>query len=86
MENKPLNSLKNVDRPEEGQGSSEEVGAALEAGADGGKELNCFLGQRGVRSYHTPFRERGNEASIRVLRMFKSYAWQQYDKQMQCYE
>jgi hypothetical protein len=44
MENKPLNSLKNVDRPEEGQGSSEEVGAALEAGADGGKELNCFLG------------------------------------------
>jgi hypothetical protein len=34
---------------------------------------------------HTPFRERGNEASIRVSRMFKSHAWQQYDKQMQCY-
>jgi hypothetical protein len=34
---------------------------------------------------HTPFRERGNEASIRVPRMFKSHAWQQYDKQMQCY-
>jgi hypothetical protein len=29
---------------------------------------------------HTPFRERGNEASIRVPRMFKSHAWQQYDK------
>jgi hypothetical protein len=26
---------------------------------------------------HTPFRERGNEASIRVPRMFKSHAWQQ---------
>jgi hypothetical protein len=24
---------------------------------------------------HTPFRERGNEASIRVPRMFKSHAW-----------
>jgi hypothetical protein len=35
---------------------------------------------------HTPFRERGSEASIRVPRMFKSYAWQQYDKQMQCYK
>jgi hypothetical protein len=28
---------------------------------------------------HTPFRERGNEAYIRVPRMFKSHAWQQYD-------
>jgi hypothetical protein len=35
---------------------------------------------------HTPFRERGNEASIRVPRMFKSHAWQQYDNQMQCYK
>jgi hypothetical protein len=35
---------------------------------------------------HTPFQERGNEASIRVPRMFKSHAWQQYDKQMQCYK
>jgi hypothetical protein len=26
---------------------------------------------------HTPFRERGNEASIRVPRIFKSHAWQQ---------
>jgi hypothetical protein len=26
---------------------------------------------------HTPFRERGNEAPIRVPRMFKSHAWQQ---------
>jgi hypothetical protein len=31
---------------------------------------------------HTPFREIGNEASILVPRMFKSHAWQQYDKQM----
>jgi hypothetical protein len=39
-----------------------------------------------IKDYcHTPFRERGNEASIRVPRMFKSHAWQQYDKQMQCY-
>jgi hypothetical protein len=36
-------------------------------------------------SCHTPFREIGNEASIRVPRMFKSHTWQQYDKQMQCY-
>jgi hypothetical protein len=28
---------------------------------------------------HTPFRERGNEAFIRVPRMFKSHAWQQGD-------
>jgi hypothetical protein len=34
---------------------------------------------------HTPFWERGNEGSICVPRMFKSHAWQQYDKQMQCY-
>jgi hypothetical protein len=34
---------------------------------------------------HTPFREIGNKASIRVPMMFKSHAWQQYDKQMQCY-
>jgi hypothetical protein len=38
-----------------------------------------------LRECHTPFRERRNEASIRVPRMFKSHAWQQYDKQMQCY-
>jgi hypothetical protein len=35
---------------------------------------------------HAPFQKRGNEASTRVPRMFKSDAWQQYDKQMQCYE
>jgi hypothetical protein len=29
------------------------------------------------RYCHTPFRERGNEATIRVPRMFKSHAWQQ---------
>jgi lipopolysaccharide biosynthesis glycosyltransferase len=28
-------------------------------------------------SCHTPFRERGNKAPIRVPRMFKSHAWQQ---------
>jgi hypothetical protein len=38
-----------------------------------------------LQECHTPFREIGNEASIRVPRMFKSHAWQQYDKQMQCY-
>jgi hypothetical protein len=42
-------------------------------------------GRSGGVGCHTPFRERGNEASIRVPRMFKSHAWQQYDKQMQCY-
>jgi hypothetical protein len=51
MENKPLNNLKNAERPEEEErGSFEEVGAALEARAKGGKELNCFLGRRGVCS------------------------------------
>jgi hypothetical protein len=44
------------------------------------------LTRAGMRSCHTPFQERGNEASIRVPRMFKSHAWQQYDKQMQCYK
>jgi hypothetical protein len=38
---------------------------------------------RVLLSYPVP-RNR-NEASIRVPRMFKSHAWQQYDKQMQCY-
>jgi hypothetical protein len=33
---------------------------------------------------HTPFRESGNEASIRVLRMFKSCVHQQYDKHVPC--
>jgi hypothetical protein len=35
---------------------------------------------------HTPFQKRGSEASTHVPRMLKSYAWQQYDKQMQYYE
>jgi hypothetical protein len=43
------------------------------------------LGVLMIFECHTRFRERGNEASIRVPRMFKSHAWQQYDKQMQCY-
>jgi hypothetical protein len=46
-----------------------------EESIDQGRDEDC----------HTPFREIGNEASIRVPRMFKSHAWQQYDKQMQCY-
>jgi hypothetical protein len=50
MENKPLKSLKNADWPEEERGSSIEVGAALGAGAKGDRELNCFLGRRGVCS------------------------------------
>jgi hypothetical protein len=50
MENKPLKSLKNADQPEEERGSSKEVGVALGARVVGGKELNCFLGQRGVCS------------------------------------
>jgi hypothetical protein len=43
------------------------------------------LAKTGRPTCHTPFREIGNEASLRVPRMFKSHAWQQYDKQMQCY-
>jgi hypothetical protein len=31
---------------------------------------------------HTPFHDSGNEASIRVPRMFNSHVQQQYDKQM----
>jgi hypothetical protein len=47
------------------------------------KVLGMWIAQ--LATCHTPFREIGNEASIRVPRMFKSHAWQQYDKQMQCY-
>jgi hypothetical protein len=35
---------------------------------DGGASIN-------VEGCHTPFRERGNEASIHVPRMFKSHTW-----------
>jgi hypothetical protein len=53
---------------------------ALQLASSTRRDVNmCHL------SCHTPFREIGNEASIRVPRMFKSHAWQQYDKQMQCY-
>jgi hypothetical protein len=34
--------------------------------------------------YHTPFRDSGSEASIRVPRMFHSHVSQQYDKQIPC--
>jgi hypothetical protein len=54
----------------------------------GGDREPTFAAALDVITYsfcHTPFREIGNEASIRVPRMFKSHAWQQYDKQMQCY-
>jgi hypothetical protein len=57
MENKLLNILKKVDLPEEeekevaARRSSEEVEAAGGTEAtEGGKGLNCFLGQRGVCS------------------------------------
>jgi hypothetical protein len=43
-----LRKLENVDRPKEEWDSPEEVGAAL--GAEGGKELYCFLWRRGVCS------------------------------------
>jgi hypothetical protein len=46
---------------------------------------NASSNSKAMEKCHTPFREIGNEASIRVPRMFKSHAWQQYDKQMQCY-
>jgi hypothetical protein len=48
MENRLLNILKNVERPEEdGWGSSEEevVAALGTEAAKGGKELYCFLGE-----------------------------------------
>jgi hypothetical protein len=48
--------------------------------------IGCFADQVKLTRCHTPFQERGNKASIRVPRMFKSHAWQQYDKQMQCYK
>jgi hypothetical protein len=47
-----------------------------------GNEARLMSWVVNVMGCHTPFRERGNEASIRVPRMFKSHAWQQYDKQM----
>jgi hypothetical protein len=33
---------------------------------------------------HTPFRENGNKASIRMPRLFKSHVQQQYDKHVPC--
>jgi hypothetical protein len=57
----------------------------MKSGGDGTDTiLECIV--LGVRRCHTLFRERGNEATICVPRMFKSHAWQQYDKQMKCYE
>jgi hypothetical protein len=44
--------------------------------------LHCELTHDGP--CHTPFWESGNEASIRVPRMFKSHVQQQYDKQVPC--
>jgi hypothetical protein len=46
-------------------------------GARGGGGGAAGSVREGGRGYHTPFRERGNDASIRVPRMFKSHAWQQ---------
>jgi hypothetical protein len=42
-------------------------------------------GVPGPVSYPSSKKHR-TEASKRVPRMFKSHAWQQYDKQMKCYE
>jgi hypothetical protein len=56
MENNPLKSLKKVDLPEEEEAavrrsSEEEVAAALGTKvAEGGKELYCFMGWRGMCS------------------------------------
>jgi hypothetical protein len=38
-------------------------------------KIDLQLGCHQLKVCHTPFRERGNEASIRVPRMFKSHAW-----------
>jgi hypothetical protein len=43
-------------------------------------QQQCIYSGKAEPSCHSLFRERGNEASIRVPRMFKSHAWQQYDK------
>jgi hypothetical protein len=65
-------------------GAGEERGSAH--GVVAREEGEAELGWRDEEEEcHTPFFEIGNEASIRVPRMFKSHAWQQYDKQMQCY-
>jgi hypothetical protein len=37
------------------------------------EDLDCQRDWRTCHNCHTPFRERGNEASIRVPRMFKSH-------------
>jgi hypothetical protein len=39
-----------------------------------------------VTGCHTPVLTNRTEASICVPRIFKSHAWQQYDKQMKCYK
>jgi hypothetical protein len=47
--------------------------------------LASYGQQSSDTSCHTPALRNRTEASIRVPRMFKSHAWQQYDKQMKCY-
>jgi hypothetical protein len=42
--------------------------------------------KRGLLDCHTPVLKNRTKAYIRVPRMFKSHAWQQYDKQMKYYE
>jgi hypothetical protein len=56
------------------QDSEEEIKAVIED-----ELVHLCQENECLRLCHTPFRERGNEASIRVPRMFKSHAWQQYD-------
>jgi hypothetical protein len=51
----------------------------------GDKEMEeCIFVDEELQSYHTPFQESGNKASICVPMMFKSHVQQQYDKQAPC--
>jgi hypothetical protein len=50
------------------------------------KAAMSIYGTPATHKCHTPVLRNGTEASIRVPRMFKSHARQQYDKQMKCYK
>jgi hypothetical protein len=76
-----------VEPQNQGGGGFPDLG--LKTGSSGlviwtSKSPRWFLGL-GLMSYPGSKKHR-TEASIRVPRMFKSHAWQQYDKQMKCYE
>jgi hypothetical protein len=61
-------------------------GMPLSVGQFGYRCDSCELVALGYSWCHTPVLRNRTEASIRVPRMFKSHAWQQYDKQMKCYK